>query len=489
MLRERKIISVLAVVILAGMVSGASAGDWETLAGNSARQSVLTGTPAVAHQEYWRIALDDAMSDTGWSAVGAGSPVIFGENVFVYAQKGSGFSPTDGAIIALDKHSGAFSWSADVGLPQMGSWSSPTVDTATGSIIVGSGANSVKCLDAATGALKWDTMLAKSVVNATAAAGGGKAYITDYDGFGTNGILYAVNNDPTDGVTDGTIDWQYTIGGASGSTPCYHDGVVYVASINDGSGGSGWPNSRGQVYALNASTGAKAWQTPLPDDSSAGNPFGGLSYYDGKLYIGTYEFYGDDESAGLYRLDAAGGNVECSTLSNRSSIIPLVWQQASGSKVVIHSGGIEGYGTHQEVQFFDEATGQLLGKTSIESDEGWIGNWTYEPAVIGDVLYVGGREAEFFGPSDHLWAIDLSAIDWDAAAINPFTLTPTDLAVLADLGPGSSPAYFSDGDYGFLVTYGPGGEVIVYGVPEPATVTLLVLGGLAMLKRKRKSRA
>ncbi len=489
--KKHKIFNVASFLILNLVLSVVSAfgQNWSSWAGNSARQSVWTGVPSVAHQTYWSIKLDDVLNETGWSPVGPGSPVIYDNTIFVYAQKGSGFSADEGAIIALDSRTGALQWKTLVGAPQMGSWASPTLDISTGSIIIGSGERSVKCLNASDGSLRWNVTLEKSVVNATAAVGSGKVYITDYDGFGTSGILYAINNNPNDNIPDGTIDWQYKIGGASGSTPTYHNGVVYVGSINDGSGGSGWPNARGQIYAFDAYSGTKKWQIALPNDSSAGNPFGGLAYYDGKLYVGTYEFYGNDESAGLYSIDAADGSVEMSTLANRSDTIPLVWQRDDGSKIVIYSGGIEGYGTHQELQFFDENSGDLLGKSSIESDgKGWIGNWTYEPAIINDILYIGGETEGWFGPSNHLWAIDLDTIDWDSAQSNPFTLTPTSSAVIADLGPGSSPAYFTDGTHGFLATYGPGGRVVVYGVPEPITLIFGILGGFGFLFIRKNKR-
>ena len=151
----------------------------------------------------------------------SGSPVVTDEAVYVYAQSGSGFTMTDGAIFALDRRTGSFLWGTDIGAPQLGSMSSPTYDAATNSILIGSGPdNKLWSLDAGTGAENWSTPLQKSIVNATAAVGGGKVFIGDYDGFGTASTLYAVN------AATGVIDWQKPIGGASGATPAYADGRV-----------------------------------------------------------------------------------------------------------------------------------------------------------------------------------------------------------------------------------------------------------------------
>ncbi len=518
----------------------ARAVDWTSWAGGSARNAVFDG-PAVDLEPSLATSsrLDDLLAGTewettSWTPVGAGSPVVRYDAsldrhlAYVYAQGGSGFSATAGAIFAIDVVSGQYVWGTDVGVPQMGSWSSPTYDPVTQTILMGGGnatvippsgpvtsTGSITALNATTGEPVWVAPLEKTVVNATAAVGGSlgnnKVYITDYNGFGTDGILYAINADPGDAIADGAIDWQVTIGGASGSTPAYHDGVVYVASINDGSGGSGWPSAKGQVQAFDAVSGDKLWQVAFPYDSSVGNPFGGLVYRDGHVYVASYEFYGDHQSAALLKIDATltggpgtyeGGDqarIVSNSLANRTDSIPLVWERSNGETVIISSGGIQGFGTTHTVTFFDgEDDGSFMGSTALTGgdspfgyageDMGWAGNWTYQPIVVGNILYVAGPEVEWFGPSNHLWAIDLAELDargWFDDPSSPFELSVDDPAVLADLGPGSSPAYYN----GMLITYGPGGLFQTYGtlIPEPSTAIMLGIGAafaIGLLRRR-----
>ncbi len=536
----------------------AAADPWTSWAGGGSRNAVLEGVAPVNHDASLAAGrtLNDILdaspdaalwrgAEENWMPVGAGSPVVRYDAAldrhlaYVYAKQseGGGFGQvTGGAVFALDVTSGEYLWGVDVGAPQMGSWSSPTYDPVANTIVIGGGqatvvppsgpvtsTGSLTALNATTGAPAWVAPLEAAVVNATAAAGGttgsNKVYITHYDGFGTNGALYAINNDSSDGVPDGTIDWQAPIGGASGATPTYHDGVVYVASINDGSGGSGWPSSTGQIYAFDAASGSKLWQVAYPADSSVGNPFGGLSYHDGHVYIASYEFYGDHQSASLLKIDAAdtggpgtypGGEqarIQWETFANRTDSIPLVWERENGEEVVISSGGIQGFGTTHTLTFFDgDGDGAFLGSTALEGGDspfgwpgdpmGWAGNWTYQPMIVNDILYVGGPESEWFGPSDHLVAINLAELDargWFDDPSSPFALDVDDPAV-TDLGPGSSPAYYG----GMLVTYGPGGLFQTFGelaldgprIPEPssgvlAAIGLAVLGWLCQRRRAR----
>jgi outer membrane protein assembly factor BamB len=536
---RRAVILAVIMTLVRGLDAGAA--PWTSWAGGDSRNAVLEDVAPVNHDPNLGTSqsLNDILdaspdaalwrgSGASWSPVGACSPVVrydetLGRHLaYVYAQGGSGFDATGGAIFAIDILSARYVWGTAVGSPQMGSWSSPTYDAVTNTILIGGGQATVvppsgpvtstgalTALNATTGAMAWVAPLEKTIVNATVAVGGvpgnNRIYVTDYNGFGTDGILYAVNADPNDAVLEGAIDWQTSIGGTSGATPTYHDGVVYVASINDGSGGSGWPSAKGQVYAFNAATGQKLWQVAYPYDSSVGNPFGGLSYDDGHVYVASYEFYGDHQSAALLKIDATdtggpgtyrGGDqarIQSNSFANRTDSIPLVWERANGEKVIISSGGIQGFGTTHTVDFFDgEGGGHLLGNTALEGGDspfgssgepmGWAGNWTYQPVIVNDVLYVGGPESEWFGASNHLWAIDLAALDargWFDDPSSPFSLSVDDPAVLADLGGGSSPAYYN----GMLITYGPGGLFQTYGelatdaVPEPSPLAILAIGG------------
>ena len=96
----------------------------------------------------------------------------------------------------------------------------------------------------------------KAVINASVCVAldiaHARAFITDYDGFGDTGRLYCVNLDPnTPGnrYEPGEIVWSDGIGGSSGNSPAYSDGVVYVGSVSEPPGSE--PNG-GTIHAYDA---------------------------------------------------------------------------------------------------------------------------------------------------------------------------------------------------------------------------------------------
>jgi outer membrane protein assembly factor BamB len=131
----------------------------------------------------------------------------------------------------------------------------------------------------------------------------GIAYFGSYDG-----DVYAVN------ATTGALVWSYATGGGVFSSPAVVNGIVYIGSTDD------------KVYALNAATGVKLWST-----TTGAAVYSSPAVVGGVVYIGSY----DDK---LYALNAATGAVNL-TYTNGGGIFssPAV----SGGRVYFDS--FDGY--------------------------------------------------------------------------------------------------------------------------------------------------
>jgi outer membrane protein assembly factor BamB len=90
--------------------------------------------------------------------------------------------------------------------------------------------------------------------------------------------------------------WSYTTGGGVNSSPAVANGVVYVGSGD------------GNVYALNASTGALVWSYA----TGGGVYFSSPAVSNGVVYVGSMDHY-------VYALNASTGT--------------LLWSYATGNGV------------------------------------------------------------------------------------------------------------------------------------------------------------
>ena len=226
------IIITLLLILVSSTVCTASQGDWSHLAGDASRVSIALDGPVVIDSNSldW-IAWEDP-SSPGYYAeyIGPSCPVTHDGKVYVNAKyyNESG-SFTNNQIIAINVDRGQDAWTTVIEKGVLDSWASPTIDTTNNAVLIGSG-NVVYSLDADDGSVNWSTELEKSVVNASLCVASGRAFITDYDGFGVTGKLYCINlaaNTQDNPYQPGDIVWSDTIGGTSGNTPACRDGVVY----------------------------------------------------------------------------------------------------------------------------------------------------------------------------------------------------------------------------------------------------------------------
>ncbi|MBK6916845.1 MAG: PQQ-binding-like beta-propeller repeat protein [Deltaproteobacteria bacterium] len=276
------------------------------------------------------------------------------------------------------------------------------IDDARARIYVGSREGTLLALERDRGEVVWERPMGGPVASRPVLAGEGaeQQLLVGTD----NGDLFAL--DPA----DGSERWRHPTDGRIRNPALQHEGVVFVV------------NSRDQVFALDARTGAWRWQVerPLQTDFTV-HGHAGLSFTaggnDGDGEVGTLWACFDDGSVSaiaaasgqlLWDVTVApkeGGNfVDCDTtpLVDREGELLFVAGQSTGVTALARSDGAErwvfpvrGVGALQlgpggiliavsslEGVFALDRRGALLWRTQL--DVGSLG----EPAVVGDTVII-----------------------------------------------------------------------------------------------------
>ena len=257
------VLSFAACLCLAAAVS-AGPDDWTHYGHTASRHSIAVDGPNTidANTLIWDANSDPQDPNYYVEFEGATGPVVYNNKVYAYAKYYDEYDEyTNSQIIAYDANSGRILWTGIMEKAYMNSWSSPCIDSEHNTVLIGSG-NKVYAFDANSGTELWSTQLEIPVINASVCIADdiayARAFITDYHGKdGSEGRLYCINLDASDAnnpYQPGQIIWSDILGGTSGNTPAYKDGVVYVASVTDpnGSWQSGNPNPGGTVHAYDA---------------------------------------------------------------------------------------------------------------------------------------------------------------------------------------------------------------------------------------------
>jgi outer membrane protein assembly factor BamB len=397
----------LSPVLLMLTLTGAAtyAAPWTHFAGDAARAGVAPAGPVELGEPAW-IALPPA----GTEFVCNSSPVVCGGRVFVKGRRFSGSTPVSARVLAYNSKTGQELWVQDVDLDYYDDWSSPAVDLADGTVIVGAGYR-LHALDVATGEIRWQRQLERRIVNASPAVShnlimgappADRVFVTDYSGAGSQARLYAINVSPYQETINpfqpGEIAWSASLPGASGATPAYADGFVFAAT------------KAGIVYAFDGYDGSQRWQT---DVAAAGYPeyagfYGGVSVrdgYDGYVYAASYRFYGSGNNSGLFKLHADSGEIAWVVPCERTDSTPVV----TGDGRIFLAGGVDWSGSATKIQAFqDHGTyATLLWDTDVASGGTLIvGGWTHQPAFAGGLLYAGTPSDDYFSPYTELLILD-----------------------------------------------------------------------------------
>lgn len=238
-------------------------------------------------------------------------------------------------------------------------------------------------------------------------------------GYNPNETTLGVSN-----VSGLQTKWTANTGDQVYSSPAVVGGVVYDASYN------------GDVYALDASTGAQLWITPTGTSIEDSSP----TVAGGVLYIGS-----SINSGRLYALDAntgailwsvsPGGSINASPVVDNGKVFvgsgdgsmyafdtstgSELWAAPTGggsSAAVVNGVVYAGAGRTTvtgTMNAVDEATGTLLWTSTVG------GPISFAPAVANGIVYGGSEDG-------HLYAFDATtgAIDW-GVHVGYFCYTPS----------------------------------------------------------------
>ncbi|HMV67207.1 MAG TPA: PQQ-binding-like beta-propeller repeat protein [Myxococcota bacterium] len=257
-----------------------------------------------------------------------GAPLVVEDMVVLHAVTANWGreGPARDRLYAFDKRTGTLLWSSTPGVqPQDNSWSTPvTVPLPDGrlALVVGTGCGELVAVDARTGQPMWRAPFAKGGVNVTPAVSGSLVIashaVENLDSTRTGGMFAFDATGPLEPAGEEgapvlrSLAWRNDVVGFS-SSPVLADGVLYQVA------------QAGELYAIDAASGAVLWSLPLGTEQLHASPV----WADGELIVPM--------SSGhllTVQVDRAGGRVvRDAALQGQLLGAPAI---ASG-RVLVHS--------------------------------------------------------------------------------------------------------------------------------------------------------
>lgn len=327
------------------------------------------------------------------------SPVVEGDTVYV--------ASTAGKLYAVERGTGKQKWQADL---KARITSSPAV--AEGMLYFEAFDGQLYAVDAATGKTRWTFKTeGERRFSARHLHGMQPAAETVPDPWDCwlsspsvwNGAVYFGSGDGNVYAVDaatGALKWKFKTGDVVHASPAIADGTVFIGS---------WDSN---FYALDAATGAEKWRFKTGEDPENHNQQGiqsSAAVADGMVYFGCRD-------AHLYAVDEKTGEKK--------------WAFATKGSWVLNSPAV----SKGKVYFATSDTGLLYAadaKTgAIEYAVSFNGWPVYSsPAIAGDMLYVGSTEGTLSGvhlPSGRVtWSFATEASKQNIGSIKsyftPFT--------------------------------------------------------------------
>ena len=285
---------------------------------------------------------------------------------------------TDGNVYAINLKSGKQKWKFAAGLRIV---SSPAL--AGGLLYFASYSGSFIALDIATGQVKWKFATeGEHRFTAKHLHGGSPAAESDPDPFDVylssptvvDGSVYFGSGDGNIYALDavsGALKWKHPTGDVVHASPAVENGIVYIGS---------WDS---YFYALDAATGAEKWRFKTGEDPTAHNQVGiqsSAAVVDGIVYFGCRD-------SNFYAVDAQTGQQKWA-FNNKGS-----WVVGSPA---VREGKVY-FATSDTAIFYE-----VDAKTGVPVFSLDFKHWPLfsSPVVAGNMAYIGSNEGK-------LMAIDL----------------------------------------------------------------------------------
>jgi len=329
-----------------------------------------SGAPGTVH------AVDAASGERLWATEPAGyatcAPALVDDTLY--------FGTFAGQFHALDATTGEASWQRQIG-HRFGRSSPAVVDGTVYVATLGDGplfvtgdeseafeAPALLALDAETGSRRWrfGEFPKRGSLSASPAVADGTVYL------GTERALIAVD------TADGSELWRREIAAHSESSPAVDDGVVYYG------GPAETGDTPARLWALDAATGESLWQAGIDDISLRTSP----AVADGTVYVAASSMractgdscYGTTRGQ-LYALDTTTGDRQwTASIETDTRSSPAV---ADGTVYVGCNDGLAAVST----------TGETLWHHSFETDRSDTAPYVKSsPAVANGRVYVGASD-------------------------------------------------------------------------------------------------
>ena len=245
---------------------------------------------------------------------------------------------------------------------------SPAV--ANGIVYEGSDDGYVYALNKNDGAIIWKyntgVTTTGSSVESSPAVVNGVVYVCSYDAniHALNGNVYALN------AASGAYIWKYSLFHHFTSSITVSDNIVYVGADD------------GYIYALNASNGAYLWKYSAGEYTQVNSS---PAVANGIVYVGSY----------MSRSDILGPHGYVTALNSANGV--RLWQYVPGGLFYVTSSpavvnGIVYIGSSDSIYALNAATGAYIWKYTTTTG----GVFSSSPAVANGIVYVGSGDANVY---------------------------------------------------------------------------------------------
>ena len=332
-----------------------------------------------------------------------GSPAVSGGVIY--------FGSTDGNLYAVNAESGTLKWKFETKsrIP-----SSPAVSR--GSVYFAAYDGAFYAIDALTGTLKWKFQTGGERRFAAKHLHGVQpvsevmpdpfdSYLSSpavwneavYFGSG-DGNVYALN------ASSGALNWKFKTGEIVHASPAIADGVVFIGS---------WDS---YFYAIDAATGREKWKFKTGDDPDTHNQVGiqsSAAVVDGIVYFGCRDSH-------LYALDAGTGEKKWGYSTEGSWVV---------SSPAVRDGKVYFVTSDSSLLYaLDAKSGKVLHSVGFNK---W---YLYSsPAIVGNLLYFGSTQGKLIavdlGEFKIAWSFEAEAAKQRGAAYTKADGTPNDDAI------------------------------------------------------------
>ncbi|MCK4307513.1 PQQ-binding-like beta-propeller repeat protein [candidate division WOR-3 bacterium] len=219
--------------------------EWHQFHGDATNMGSAELGPGVSYFSTPRFVVGDSL-------IAGSSLCVMNGRIFVYGITKNESGDVVGKIEAFDEETGNSLWTTPIARPLFDSWSSPSADTISNSVYIGS-ADGLYRIDANTGNITWKSKLPTGAFvdgSPTINVDNSLVYMNTYGSFAASTYLCAFK------ISNGDVLWSNFLWGQGQGAPAYdadRGRVYFPVNVNHT-----W-TSPGKIAAFDAVTGDEIW--------------------------------------------------------------------------------------------------------------------------------------------------------------------------------------------------------------------------------------